>query len=151
MSGMDLNRTPYEIARAAAEEIRTLNHRTLPGNRIVPVGHEHELEDPFPDPVAVYDTITAMTKLVLLLPQALDQTAAGLAAIPAKNILMPQGAQSDEAPYRQDAVVSELGMAAACLGVVQAHLAAAVRLTSDLAYTEADTSEDELGTEPAEV
>jgi hypothetical protein len=65
---MDLNRTPAEIATAAAEELRALNHRTL---------------DPkaFPQPGDVSDTADALARIVQYLPQALRQLDAGLEAL----------------------------------------------------------------------
>ncbi|MFG2359411.1 hypothetical protein [Streptomyces sp. NPDC048521] len=62
---MDLDRTPSQIANAAADEIRTLNHRTL---------------DPkvFTTPSEVADTLNALTRLLQTLPQSLQQLEAGL-------------------------------------------------------------------------
>jgi hypothetical protein len=55
---MDLDRTPSEIAIAAAEEIRALNHVTLnPG---------------CDNPAAVHDTAAALQTLAERLPQTLD-------------------------------------------------------------------------------
>ncbi|MFK0288326.1 hypothetical protein ACIQVL_48820 [Streptomyces sp. NPDC090499] len=65
---MDLDRTPSQIANAAAEEIRALNHRTLK-------------TDAFPFPADVSDTTTAVTSLVQRLPQTLKQLEAGLQAL----------------------------------------------------------------------
>jgi uncharacterized protein YicC (UPF0701 family) len=65
---MDLNRTPAEIASAAAEEVRALNHRTL---------------DPkaFTQPGDVSDVADAVATLVQRLPQTLQQLEAGLEAL----------------------------------------------------------------------
>lgn len=65
---MDLTRTPAEIASAAAEETRALNHRTL---------------DPkaFTQPGDVSDVANAVATLVQRLPQTLQQLEAGLEAL----------------------------------------------------------------------
>lgn len=65
---MDLNRPPAEMANAAAESIRELNHRTL---------------DPkaFTQPGDVSDIANAIALLVQRLPQAIQQLEAGLAAL----------------------------------------------------------------------
>lgn len=62
---MDLTRPPSQIANAAAEEIRALNHRTL--------------DDPaYEQPGDVSDTANGVATLLERLPQALDQLEAGL-------------------------------------------------------------------------
>ncbi|WP_406122848.1 hypothetical protein OHQ89_12120 [Streptomyces canus] len=58
---MNLNREPAAIAKAAAEEVRALNHRTLD-------------VDAFEQPGDVYRTISALAQLVQGLPQAIEQT-----------------------------------------------------------------------------
>ena len=65
---MDLDRTPAQISNAAAEEIRTLNHRIL---------------DPkvFETPADVSDTTVGVAAVVQRLPQALQQLEAGLKAL----------------------------------------------------------------------
>ncbi|MEW2402175.1 hypothetical protein [Streptomyces sp. NPDC046862] len=62
---MDLNRTPAQIANAAADEIRTLNHRTIDRKA-------------FEQPGDVAATVEALTRLVQGLPQSLQQLEAGL-------------------------------------------------------------------------
>lgn len=62
---MDLNRTPAQIADAAAEELRALNHRTLDAKA-------------FEQPGDVSETVDALARVVQYLPQALRQAEAGL-------------------------------------------------------------------------
>lgn len=57
---MNLNREPAAIARAAAEEIRTLNHRTL-GRRS------------FEEPSEIYSTVNEIKQAVWGMPQAVEQ------------------------------------------------------------------------------
>jgi hypothetical protein len=78
---MDLNREPRQIASAAAEEVRALNHRTL---------------DPkaFTQPGDVSDTANSVASIVERLPQALNQMAAGLSVLEeAGRIRMDDGSQ----------------------------------------------------------
>lgn len=62
---MDLDRTPGQIADAAAEELRSLNHRTLDAKA-------------FTQPGDVSETVDALTRVVQYLPQALRQAQAAL-------------------------------------------------------------------------
>lgn len=62
---MDLNRTPAQIADAAAEQLRALNHRTLDAKA-------------FGQPGDVSETVDALARVVQYLPQALRQIEAGL-------------------------------------------------------------------------
>lgn len=62
---MDLDRSPSQIANAAAEEIRALNHRTLNTQM-------------YAQPADVSDTANAIATLLERLPQTLDQLEAGL-------------------------------------------------------------------------
>ncbi|MFE6126762.1 hypothetical protein ACFQ6Q_00595 [Streptomyces sp. NPDC056437] len=57
---MDLNRSPYTIAEAAAEEIRALNHVTL-GKK------------PFNQPADVYSVTDSLVTLIDRMPQVLKQ------------------------------------------------------------------------------
>jgi hypothetical protein len=57
---MNLNREPAAIAQAAAEEIRTLNHRTL---------GRHAFEEPS----AIYSTVNELKQAVWGMPQAIEQ------------------------------------------------------------------------------
>ena len=57
---MNLDREPAAIARAASEEIRTLNHRTI-GQRA------------FEEPSAVYSTVNELKQAVWGMPQAIEQ------------------------------------------------------------------------------
>ncbi|MFE1271315.1 hypothetical protein [Streptomyces sp. NPDC058758] len=66
---MDLDRTPAEIARAAGEQIRALNHRTLTPRAA------------FTYPSEIQDTVTGLAAVLLGLPQALDQIHQGLDAV----------------------------------------------------------------------
>jgi hypothetical protein len=63
---MDLNREPHQMASAAAEEIRALNHRTLDADKA------------FTYPGQVSDTANGIATLLERLPQALRQMEAGL-------------------------------------------------------------------------
>lgn len=65
---MDLDRTPSQIANAAAEEIRALNHRTLSAK-----AYENAPE--------VSEVVTALATLIERMPQALQQAEAGLRAL----------------------------------------------------------------------
>ncbi|MET8571869.1 hypothetical protein [Streptomyces sp. NPDC004783] len=65
---MDLNRTPAEIARNAAEEIRALNHVTLNTKA-------------YETAPAVSEVVSALVTLVERMPQALQQAEAGLEAL----------------------------------------------------------------------
>lgn len=58
---MNLNREPVVIAQAAAEEIRTFNHRSLDAGA-------------FEQPSDIYRTVNALTQLVQFMPQAIEQT-----------------------------------------------------------------------------
>lgn len=60
IEAMDLNREPAAIARSAAEEIRTLNHRTL-GRRS------------FEEPSEIYSTVNELKQAVWGMPQAIEQ------------------------------------------------------------------------------
>jgi len=62
---VDLNRTPAQIATAAAEELRAFNHRTLEAKA-------------FEQPGDVSDAADALARIVQYLPQALRQVGAGL-------------------------------------------------------------------------
>jgi hypothetical protein len=70
---MDLDRTPARIASAAAEEIRALNHRTLP------VGAFHDA-DGFRGvaPARLSGTVQGLLTLTQRLPQSLQQIRRGL-------------------------------------------------------------------------
>jgi hypothetical protein len=61
---MDRSRTPYDIASAASEEIRALNHRTLDG-----AGYDH--------PARVTETAGALSALASRMQQALAQLDTG--------------------------------------------------------------------------
>ncbi|MGE7437759.1 hypothetical protein [Kitasatospora sp. NPDC001175] len=67
---MKSNRTPVEVACAAAEKIRALNHRAQRGNDPGP-------REPFPSPRTVYDTVTVLHTLLERLPQPFDQKKSG--------------------------------------------------------------------------
>lgn len=58
---MNLDRAASAIADAAAEEVRTLNHRTFDA-------------EAFKEPADVYRTVNNLTRLVHGLPQAIEQT-----------------------------------------------------------------------------
>lgn len=58
---MNLNRDAATIAAAAAEEIRSLNHRTFD-------------VDAFDQPSDIYRTVSALTQIMQGLPQAIEQT-----------------------------------------------------------------------------
>lgn len=58
---MNLDREASAIADAAAEEVRTLNHRTFDA-------------EAFKEPADVYRTVSNLTRLVHGLPQAIEQT-----------------------------------------------------------------------------
>ncbi|MFB7867324.1 hypothetical protein [Streptomyces sp. NPDC056069] len=62
---MDLTRSPETTAYAAAEEVRALNHLTLPRNT-------------YSHPAEVQSTASGLNALLLNLPQSLDQLTAGL-------------------------------------------------------------------------
>ena len=57
---MNLDREPASIARSAAEEIRTLNHRTLGVHA-------------FEEPSQIYSTINEVKQAVWGMPQAIEQ------------------------------------------------------------------------------
>lgn len=58
---MNLDREASAIADAAAEEVRTFNHRTFDA-------------EAFKEPADVYRTVNNLTRLVHGLPQAIEQT-----------------------------------------------------------------------------
>ena len=58
---MNLNREPSTIARAAAEEVRALNHRTLDAHV-------------FDEPSQIYNTVNELKQAVWGMPQAIEQT-----------------------------------------------------------------------------
>jgi hypothetical protein len=81
---MNLNREPAAIARAAAEEIRTLNHRTL---------GQHA----FDEPSAIYSTVNELKQAVWGMPQAIEQTWRELKAMRDEGaIRMDNGTEADE-------------------------------------------------------
>ncbi|MEU1099030.1 hypothetical protein [Streptomyces sp. NPDC005877] len=71
---MDLARSPQELAREAAEQLRALNHRTL---------------DPkaFEQPSDVAGVVEALTILLDRLPQALGQAAVALRSFQRHNMI----------------------------------------------------------------
>lgn len=122
---MDLNRTPQQIAGAAAEEIRALNHRTI--------------DDPgaFTTPADVSDTATAITSLVQRLPQTLKQLEDGLEHLhDSKQIrLANRDPREVSAKDISDAVSGaefELRKAATALGRAEEHLRAAASVLTNL-------------------
>jgi hypothetical protein len=62
---MDMERSPEELARSAAEELRLLNHASFKTSVFV-------------QPADVAGVVDALAMLLDRLPQALDQAAAGL-------------------------------------------------------------------------
>ncbi|MFC8008678.1 hypothetical protein [Streptomyces cinereoruber] len=79
---MDLDRTPAEIARAASEQVRVLNHRTL-------------RPSVFTYPSEVQDALTGLNGLLLGLPQAIDQIHGGLDDVRQKQDLYTHDANND--------------------------------------------------------
>ncbi|RSS37452.1 hypothetical protein [Streptomyces sp. WAC08241] len=65
---MDLDRTPEEIARAAGDAIRTLNHRT-------------QAHSTFTYPSEIQSTAVGLSAVLLGLPQTLDQLHHGIDAV----------------------------------------------------------------------
>lgn len=77
---MDLNREPQEIAYTAAEEIRALNHRTMPG------------QNAFPYPPDVSKTVLALVSMTERIPQTLAQLRSGLRGLEEREgIVMDDG------------------------------------------------------------
>lgn len=102
---MDLSRSPAEIANAAAEEVRALNHRTLRA-------------DAYSEPADISATMTTVQSVLNMLPQALRQTSGRLMAMEAdeRGIRIDSGADSAQA----------IGSVVRSLGLAQEHLSAAV-------------------------
>ncbi|MGW5003083.1 hypothetical protein ACWEP8_36130 [Streptomyces hydrogenans] len=66
---MDLDRSPADLARAAADEVRALNQRTLTPRAA------------FTYPSEIQDTVTGLAAVLLGLPQSLDQIHQGIDAV----------------------------------------------------------------------
>lgn len=80
---MDLDRTPSEIARSAAEEIRALNHRTINAKA-------------YETAPSVSGVVSALVTLIERLPQALQQAGAGLEALHDRGQIRLAGADSTD-------------------------------------------------------
>lgn len=117
---MDLTRTPSEIASAAAEEVRALNHRTLDSNA-------------FTYPSDVYSTVGGVDRLLAGLPQALEQLRAHLARMAATGNVKADDGDTDG---RLAAAHLELTDAANALRQAQGAVGRAHNATSLLAWTE---------------
>ncbi|MFE0207031.1 hypothetical protein [Streptomyces sp. NPDC058985] len=78
---MDLDRTPPEIARSAAEEIRALNHVTINAKA-------------YETAPAVSEVVSALVNLIERMPQALQQAGAGLEALHDRDQIRLAGADS---------------------------------------------------------
>lgn len=132
---MDLNRKPSEIANAAAEEIRALNHRTLK-------------TDAFPYPSDVSDTATALASLVQRLPQGLQQLEAGLQALDNDNRIRladrdPREVSQNDIVHAVSTALFGLREAREALGRVEAHLRSATGVLGNLGAPWGDEDDDE--------
>lgn len=131
---MDLNRKPSEIAGAAAEEIRALNHRTLK-------------TDAFPNPADVSDTAKGIAAVVQRLPQSLAQLEAGLQALSDDQRIRLADRHPSEVSQKDihDAVFTALfGLQEArqALAEVEAHLRKATGALGSLGAPWSDVEDD---------
>lgn len=122
---MNLNRSPYEIAAAAAEEIRALNHRTLDDKAA------------YPYPSAVNETNAALKSLAERLPQGLGQLREGLERLAEAGhirLTAGPGVGSPDISTRVEEVREKLREAEAAADVLAALLEQVGTLTCDMAY-----------------
>ncbi|GAA0501187.1 hypothetical protein [Streptomyces olivaceiscleroticus] len=116
---MDLDRTPGQIAYAAAEEVRTLNHRTLGLDRIA-----------FENPPEIGATVEGLLALTDRLGQSLQQLRAGLQQFDEQQaIRMDDGSDPASAATKalRDLLNAEQG-----LGVMRASLRSAGEAVSHM-------------------
>ncbi|MEV0537323.1 hypothetical protein [Kitasatospora sp. NPDC050463] len=117
---MLMDRTPREIAVAAADEIRRLNDSTARTSA-------------YPFPTDVHHTIGALAGLLEQLPRTLHQLAAGLNAIDAEHLAV---LEDPPTPVRKQADVAfELGCAIAAIERAGTHLRQAQHTAAELVYT----------------
>lgn len=117
---MLMDRTPCEIAVAAADEVRRLNECTVRTGAC-------------PYPTDVHHTIGALAGLLEQLPRSLHQLAAGLNAIDPEHLAVY--ADPPTPVQRQAEVASELGQAIAAVERACAHLRRAQHTAAELVYT----------------
>ncbi|MFC1415742.1 hypothetical protein [Streptacidiphilus cavernicola] len=117
---MDQNRAPYEYARAAADEIRSLNYETLKGG--------------YDSPGDVYDVAHALRTLAQRLPQALEQLGIGLNVLAdGDQVRITSGAAGhDTVPERREKIADSLKTALEAVDTLEQSLSVVTRLTSDL-------------------
>ncbi|MFD8335618.1 hypothetical protein ACFV42_23605 [Streptomyces solisilvae] len=116
---MDLNRSPYAIAGAAAEEVRALNHRTFDG-----AGYNR--------PSQVGDVAGALSALASQLPQALRQAAGGFEALVDTGRVQMYDAQGETVAERAGQVYAQLDAAAAAADALSEALKMVQNLTADI-------------------
>ncbi|MFD0275113.1 hypothetical protein ACFVHB_14595 [Kitasatospora sp. NPDC127111] len=113
-------RTPREIAVAAADEIRRLNARTARTGA-------------YPYPTDVHHTIGALAGLLEQLPRTLHELAAGLNAIDPAHLAV---LEDPPTPVRKQAEVAfELGRAIEAIERAGTHLRQAQHTAAELVYT----------------
>ena len=117
---MGQDRQPHEYARAAADEIRSLNYGTLQGG--------------YDSPGDVYDVAHALRTLSQRLPQALEQLGIGMAAlVDGDQVRITSGADGhDTVPERREQIADSLKSALEAVGTLEEAMAVVTRLTSDL-------------------
>lgn len=122
---MNLDRSPFEIASAAAEEIRALNHRTL------------DDKNAYPYPSTVNETNSALKSLAERLPQGISQLREGLERLSeAGHIRLTDapGGGSSDVSARVTEVREKLREAEVAADLMASLLERVGNLTCDMAY-----------------
>ncbi|MER5617592.1 hypothetical protein [Streptomyces sp. NPDC002215] len=133
---MDLNRSPYAMASAAAEEIRALNHRTL---------DDHHA---YPYPASINETNSALKTLAQRLPQTIGQLREALdrqAQAGHIRLVVAQGQNAPDIDTRMEAVRNQLFEAEAAALALEKALEEVGNLTCDMGYGGPVDDEDEDG------
>lgn len=81
---MDLNRTPSQIASAAAEEVRALNHKTL--------------DEPYESAADISGTFENLARLIDYLNQTVQQAESSLTALHEKGQIRISGSADSAGP-----------------------------------------------------
>ncbi|WP_331756343.1 hypothetical protein OHA04_45520 (plasmid) [Streptomyces sp. NBC_01590] len=122
---MDLNREPQQMIRAAAEEVRCLNHGSMDVEAFY---GEYNVINAAPNQVA--GVIMGLYTLFERLPQSVEQAAAALAQLEADEaIRMANGADVNEAT---SGVLRSLIDAKQAILVAQTHLREASGIASNM-------------------
>jgi hypothetical protein len=120
---MDSLPEPHQLAHAAGQQERALNHRTI-------------TQGAYRAPVRVYDTALALRDLAQYLPQALEQLQSGLDQLVATGDVRLYDDSGDSVLERQMNVAQAVQVGAAAAAQLQGAMSAVARLTSGLGLRE---------------